>query len=160
LTSPVLRARPMESSAAPSFLRRALSIIAAPRAPLQVQAARGSAGDRETAPRSSAAPTILRLERICTAPSAASRLNASRTGVWLTPSSCARPRWRVCYRHDLPVTKRLRSSWCTFACSSESWGFRSGGNESRPLRTGCAVRRAPPSVSAPVYSPADRSRRE
>jgi hypothetical protein len=28
--------------------------------------------------------TILRFERICTAPSAARRLNASRTGVWLT----------------------------------------------------------------------------
>ena len=43
-----------------------------------------------------------RFERISTAPSAARRLSASRTGIWLTPSSSARPRVdRPAAGHDL-----------------------------------------------------------
>ena len=54
---------------------------------------------------------ILRFERISTAPSAARRLRASRTGIWLTPSSAARPRVESPTPGTiLPVISRRRSS--------------------------------------------------
>ncbi len=69
--------------------------------------------------------TIFRFERICTAPSAASLLKASRTGVWLTPSSSANRRVdNVLPGVTLPVMKRCDSSACTLLRSS------SGGNGS------------------------------
>src|SRR6202167_548846 len=70
--------------------------------------------------------TIRRLERICTAPSAASLLNASRTGVWLTPSSSASPRVdKLLPGVSLPVMNRCDSSACTLLRSGSS------GRESR-----------------------------
>ena len=76
---------------------------------LQQQAAVQQVG--EPRPRVIGGTSIRRLERIATAPSAASRLSASRTGIWLTPSSSARPRVESPTPGViLPVINRPRSS--------------------------------------------------